>query len=408
MEAIDIRQIYDIDSLEIVHNQSEGYITLASKINGIYSQHHYKSKYLKEHREDLINNKTNVYISQNTFFKPQRRVENIKELNAIFIDIDCYNKNYTKEAVKFFIEKDLNGIIPRPTMLIDSGRGLYYIIKIEPVPSKALPLWYAVQRYIYNHLSEFGADSKALDPTRVLRITGTINSKTNTKVKVIDYEEYTYTLREIQENYLPELKEKKQKSKGRPKKVVSLYNEYSLYHSRFNDLIKICELRGYDMEGCREVTLFLYRYFTCCFMEDEIQALECTLELNKQFTKPLQENEVVKHTKSAEVAYKVKKYKFKNSTLIDWLGITEEEQKHLKSIIGKNEKYKRNNLRRQENRKNENGLTSREQEKQNKINLVKKLYEKGYKQVEISEKLQLTKGRVSQIVKELKLKNQKV
>ncbi|MBY1673546.1 hypothetical protein KWU92_18070 [Clostridioides difficile] len=42
------------------------------------------------------------------------------------------------------------------------------------------------------------------------------------------------------------------------------------------------------------------------------------------------------------------------------------------------------------------------------MKLVKKLYEKGYKQVEISEKLQLTKGRVSQIIKELKLKKQKV
>ncbi|MGS6898332.1 hypothetical protein AB7090_018910, partial [Clostridioides difficile] len=232
--------------------------------------------------------------------------------------------------------------------------------------------------------------------------------KTQTEVKIIDYDGYTYTLKEIQENYLPELKEKKQKSKGRPKKVISLFNEYSLYHARLNDLIKICELRSYDMEGCREVTLFLYRYFTCCFMEDEVQALECTLELNKQFVKPLKENEVVKHTKSAETAYKVKKYKFKNSTLIDLLGITEEEQKYLKSIIGKNEKYIRNNMRRQENRRNENGLTNREQEKQDKIKLVKKLYEKGYKQVEISEKLQLTKGRVSQIIKELKLKKQKV
>ncbi|MCA4989463.1 DNA-binding response regulator, partial [Clostridioides difficile] len=362
MEATAIQQIYDIDSLEIVHNQSEGYITLASKINGIYNQYHYKYNYLKEHREDLINNKTNVYISQNTFFKPQRRVENIKELNAIFIDIDCYNKNYTKEAVKFFIEKDLNGIIPRPTMLIDSGRGLYYVLKIEPVPSKALPLWYAVQRYIYKHLAEFGADSKALDPTRVLRITGTINSKANTKVKVIDYEEYTYTLREIQENYLPELKEKRKKSKGRPKKVVSLFNEYSLYHARFNDLIKVCELRGYSMEGCREITLFLYRYFTCCFMEDEVRALECTLELNKQFTKPLMEYEVVKHTKSAETAYKGKKYKFKNSTLIDLLEITEEEQKYLRTIIGKKEANEREKEAKKLARRNENGLTKKQQE----------------------------------------------
>nr|WP_228846426.1 hypothetical protein [Clostridioides sp. ES-S-0107-01]UDN53021.1 hypothetical protein JJC16_18325 [Clostridioides sp. ES-S-0107-01] len=38
---------------------------------------------------------------------------------------------------------------------------------------------------------------------------------------------------------------------------------------------------------------------------------------------------------------------------MDLLGITEEEQKHLKTIIGKNEKYIRNNIRRQENRRNE-------------------------------------------------------
>lgn len=394
-------EINDINNLEIIHSKSKGYITLASKNEHKFTQWHYKINELEDRYSELIDKKVNVYISQNTFYKPQRRIENIKELNAIFIDIDCYNTNYTKEAVRFFIEKDLNGIIPNPTMLVDSGRGLYYVLKLEPVPSKALPLWYAIQRYIYNQLKEFGADAKALDPTRVLRITGTINSKTSTEVKVVDYEEYTYTLKEIQENYLPELKEKNQKSKGRPKKVVSLFNEYSLYHARLNDLIKICELRSYDMEGCREVTLFLYRYFTCCFMEDEVQALECTLELNKCFVKPLRDNEVVKHTKSAETAYKVKKYKFKNSTLIDLLGITEEEQKYLKSIIGTNEKYIRNNVRRKENRRNENGLTNREQEKQCRISKILELKNKGLNQSEIARDIGISRQAVSKLLKSL-------
>ncbi|MDV9712522.1 DNA-binding response regulator [Clostridioides difficile] len=392
-------EINDINNLEIIHSKSKGYITLASKNEQKFTQWHYKINELEDRYSELIDKKVNVYISHNTFYKPQRRIENIKELNAIFIDIDCYNTDYTKEAVKFFIEKDLNGIIPNPTMLVDSGRGLYYVLKLEPVPSKALPLWYAIQRYIYNQLKEFGADAKALDPTRVLRATGTINSKTQTEVEIIDYDGYTYTLKEIQENYLPELKEKKKKSKGRPKKVVSLFNEYSLYHARLNDLIKICELRSYDMEGCREVTLFLYRYFTCCFMEDEVQALECTLELNKCFVKPLRDNEVVKHTKSAETAYKVKKYKFKNSTLIELLSITEEEQKYLKSIIGTNEKYIRNNMRRQENRRNENGLTNREQEKQDKINLIKQLKENGLNNNQIAKELKINRSTVTKYLK---------
>ncbi|MDK3306583.1 DNA-binding response regulator [Clostridioides difficile] len=392
-------EINDINNLEVIHSKSKGYITLASKNEQKFTQWHYKINELEERYSELIDKKVNVYISHNTFYKPQRRIENIKELNAIFIDIDCYNTDYTKEAVKFFIEKDLNGIIPNPTMLVDSGRGLYYVLKLEPVPSKALPLWYAIQRYIYNQLKEFGADAKALDPTRVLRATGTINSKTQTEVEIIDYDGYTYTLKEIQENYLPELKEKKKKSKGRPKKVVSLFNEYSLYHARLNDLIKICELRSYDMEGCREVTLFLYRYFTCCFMEDEVQALECTLELNKCFVKPLRDNEVVKHTKSAETAYKVKKYKFKNSTLIELLSITEEEQKYLKSIIGTNEKYIRNNMRRQENRRNENGLTKKQQELLDLKKELLKLKEKGLSNRSIAKQLNISESKVRTTLK---------
>ncbi|MEL1047703.1 DNA-binding response regulator [Clostridioides difficile] len=394
-------EINDINNLEIIHSKSKGYITLASKNEQKFTQWHYKINELEDRYSELIDKKVNVYISHNTFFKPQRRIENIKELNAIFIDIDCYNTNYTKEAVRFFIEKDLNGIIPNPTMLVDSGRGLYYVLKLEPVPSKALPLWYAIQRYIYNKLKEFGADAKALDPTRVLRATGTINSKTQTEVKIIDYDGYTYTLKEIQENYLPELKEKKQKSKGRPKRVISLFNEYSLYHARLNDLIKICELRSYDMEGCREVTLFLYRYFTCCFMEDEVQALECTLELNKCFVKPLSDNEVVKHTKSAETAYKVKKYKFKNSTLIDLLGITEEEQKYLKTIIGKKEANEREKEAKKLARRNENGLTNREQEKQYRISKILELKNKGLNQSEIARDIGISRQAVSKLLKSL-------
>ena len=100
----------------------------------------------------------------------------------------------------------------------------------------AMPLWYAVQRYIYNQLKEFGADANALDPTRVLRIAGTVNSKSNSYVEILDMHSYKYRLRDIQEEYLPEITEKKEKKKGRPKKIVSLFNEYSLYPVSYTHL----------------------------------------------------------------------------------------------------------------------------------------------------------------------------
>ena len=48
---------------------------------------------------------------------------------------------------------------------------------------------------------------------------GSINSKTNTEVKIIDEYNCLYDLREIQNKYMSELSEKALKKRGRPKKV---------------------------------------------------------------------------------------------------------------------------------------------------------------------------------------------
>ena len=394
--------------LQNLHKNSKGYITVASKNPG-YKQWHYKSEELIENAEEILNN-INAYVSQNTFYKPQRRIENIKELRAIYIDIDCHNTKYTKEAVKYFLEKDLYGSkIPRPNYLIDSGRGLYYIILIKPVPSMAMPLWYAIQRYLYNELKEFGADANALDPTRVLRVVGTINSKSNSCVEILDMDSYEYSLRDIQKEYLPDISEKREKKKGRPKKVVSLFNEFSLYHARIIDIAKICELREYDVKGHRELILFLYRYFSCCFLSDPEEALDKALELNSMFKEPLTEDEVIRDTKSAERAYEDRKYKYTNAKLIEILGITLDEQKHLKTIISGKEKYRRcadeKKARQRAKRINENGLTKKQQEIEDLNIKIIELKNGGMKNKLISEILSIPLKTLERYITKLRKEN---
>lgn len=388
--------------LEVLHKESKGYITIASK-DPAYKQWHYKSKEIFENPKDILN-EINAYVSQNTFYKPQRRIENIKELRAIYIDIDCHKTKYSKEAVQFFLENDLYGYkIPRPNFLIDSGRGLYYVLLIKPVPSMAMPLWYAVQRYIYNQLKEYGADACALDPTRVLRVVGTVNSKSNSFVEILDMYDYEYTLREIQEGFLPEISEKREKKKGRPKKIVSLFTEYSLYHARVLDITKICELRDYDVKGHRELILFLYRYFTCCFTQDSEEALQKALELNSMFKEPLPVNEVKTDTKSAERAYVEKKYKYTNAKLIKILDITLEEQMHLKTIISGKEKYRRSaeeqKAKKKAKRRNENGLTKKQQEMEDFKNQVEELKSEGLSLRSIAKELNISLGKVQRVLK---------
>lgn len=329
-----------IEYIDTIHGDSKGWITKAEiNKNKEFSQWHYLVGDLM--KQDF--NKENIYISMSTFYKPMRRIETIKEIGSLFIDLDTYNTQFTKTQILMNLEENyFNRLIPIPNLIIDSGRGLTLVWSIEKVPYKALPLWKAVQEYLYSQLKEFGADRKALDVTRILRVPGSINSKSGTRVTILEKYEYKYTLREIQSEFLPDLDENRPKKKGRPKRVVYIHRERSLYQGRILDLVKLCELRNYDVKGQREIILFLYRYYLCYFYEDEKKALEDVLELNKEFIQPLSEKELIRATNSAEKVFKSKdkQYKYKNETLIELLEISEYEQIHMKIIIGK-EEYKR-------------------------------------------------------------------
>ena len=90
------RNIVEVkEHIERLHGDSKGFITLASKNNGNYKQWHYKTEDIENNEEEIIES-INSYISQNTFYRPQRRIENIKELKALYIDLDVYNTKYTK------------------------------------------------------------------------------------------------------------------------------------------------------------------------------------------------------------------------------------------------------------------------------------------------------------------------
>ena len=382
--------------LDTIHSNSNGWITKA-EMNCGYKQWHYKYNDLLE--QDF--SKENVYISINTFYSTFRRLEYLKELKAQFIDLDIYKTGFTKEQIIMQLEADyFNKSIPRPNLIIDSGRGIYLIWLLNSAPSKALPLWKAIEEYLYSVLKSFGADRQALDPTRVLRVPGSINSKSNTTVKIIEQYDYIYDLREIQSEYLPELEERKTKKKGRPGKTVFIHRERSLYYARIQDIIKICELREYDLKGHREIILFLYRYYLCSFLENTHKALEDVLELNREFIYPLSEREVIRATRSAEKVYlsKNKEYKYKNETLIELLEITDFEETYMTTIIS-NKEYKKKKYK--EKLKAEGKVSEKDKISQRRAK-IKDLLAKGLSQKDIYLSLNISKRTCINDIKYLK------
>lgn len=357
------------------HNpqNTSGWITLAKKDPDTkrFRQYHYQPEELASALSDWMGE--DVYYSQNSFYKPQRRVDNIRQLRTLYVDLDVYNMDMTPEWVLGKLEFEVFGqTLPEPNMVIFSGRGLVLIWHIEPIPYQAMPLWRAVETYFVNQLKEVGADTKATDPARIFRLAGSINSKNKAEVKTEYRHDHRYDIHQLQYDYLPELSPKKlaSKKKGRHTKIVRLFNTYTLHLSRARDLAKLVELRHGDVEGFRETILFLYRYWTCCFTDDPDRALEDTLNLNSEFIRPLPEKEVVKATKSAQKAWEAKSdvkaneiaktlgypgagYNVSNSKLIEWLDISPQEQEQLSSIIGAVEKRRRNRIQKEKWRRSQ-------------------------------------------------------
>ena len=374
------------------HKEADGYITLAKKINGKFVQRHYKPEQLAEHLSECMGE--DIFYSQNTFYKPQRRIENIRQLRSLYVDLDCYNLGYSPEWVVGKLKLEyFRQSIPEPNLIIYSGRGLVLVWLIEYAPYKALPLWTAIQNYLLEQLKDVGADSKAIDAARVFRLAGSTNSKNGERVHVEYRHDYRYNIHDIQYDYLPELTPKPKnepKKAGRKKKVVYLFNIRSLNFARIKDITKLVELRDYDVEGYREVILFLYRYWMCCFCNDTEEAYRQTKELNDTFLHPLPEKEIRTATKSAEKAYHARSnkeaneaakkrgypgagYNISNAKLIKWLDITPDEMVHMSTIINPAEKRRRELIRKAEQRREE-GIRTREQRiEDDKANVMKKV-----------------------------------
>ncbi len=343
---------------------ADGWITLARKDPQTrkYTQRHYKPEELAKSLSEWTGE--DVYYSQNTFFKPQRRIDNIRQLRSLYVDMDVYNLNLTPEWVLGKLELEyFRQVMPEPNMVIFSGRGLVLVWNIEPVPYMAMPLWRSIENYLLSTLEELGADMKASDPARIFRLAGTINSKSQNTVTAHYRHGYRYDIHELQYDYLPELTPQPQakKKRGRKPKIIRLFNTYTLHLVRARDIAKLVRLRDGNVRNHREYICFLYRYFTCCYTNDPEQALEDTLSLNSEFTEPLPHREVITATKSAEKAWNAKSdakanelaksmgypgagYLLTNKKIIDWLQITPEEQQEMETIIGAGEKRRRKKL----------------------------------------------------------------
>lgn len=352
-----------------------------------------------------------TWISQNEFYRPNRRIVSLWRLTACFVDLDTYN---VERLGKLPISSQVSQLlrycdeagIPEPSLIVFSGRGLQakWILS-SPVPARALPRWQATQNELCRRLDSFGADVNARDASRVLRVVDTVNSKSQTVACVVhwartptngasllDNGAMGYDFEILSASVLPLLREvlierdaerelQRQKwklektqrdanhlgltvlsgGKDRKKPAYPNLNQFvrsQLAWDRIGDIRKLAELRGYA-NGFPAKKRNLPLFLCACFLADAqlAQDIESELvELAQEFA-PTWSIAAVRDCASgayerACASFRGEKvefegrevdprYRWTNSTLIQRLGITAEEERAMVTIISKGEKRQR-------------------------------------------------------------------
>lgn len=365
---------------------------------------------------------SDAYIAQNHFFKPDRKVIHCWRLTSMYVDLDTYKLatlyEQPAEALvdRLLLTCDDKGI-PPPSAVVFSGRGLQAKWVLEdPLPQSALPRWQALQNELASRLQGMGADVKALDAARVLRLVGTVSSRSGERVRVVHLQRTpvlggalgehgvsTYPFEVLFDNVMPisrlqlqaqrrdweaqvavaadqrEIDARRRQAR-RPALVVvdggiSKPNARTLIPSqlawdRLRDLRKLAEMRGFQdglPSGQRNTFVFL----GACFLAGALVAPAFRTEVHalaKEFAPQWSEGELRSCLTSVQarldaaalgetVEYEGEqvdpRYRFSNSTLVDWLGITGEEMPFMRTIITADERRRRDRERKEAQRREE-------------------------------------------------------
>lgn len=348
----------------------------------------------------LLNPRVDTWISQATFTKRDRRAVNVRDIGLFFVDLDTYKTEHLKgfspeqQAEKLCTFCRAEGL-PEPSIVLFSGRGLQAKwLLTSPQSRLKIPVWNEAQKALVLLLEAFAADANSRDVSRVLRLDRTVNTKSGLICRVVHvtggnekclarYEfselseilikrgdELRETIRRTGREYVGGKRadgrlitlEPLSKLPGNPQAVRQWQD---LAWKRLNDIRTIWAVRGGVREGFREVTLFWQLNFLMLAQPVKIQSLYHEAAALAREISPdafyrksdlsTLYRKAQEYQSGAQVVFQGRRYPTfytpQNNTLLEIFRVTMDEERHLTTIISRQEKYRRNNERREAKRR---------------------------------------------------------
>ena len=322
------------------------------------------------------------YIAPNGFtWKAGRTSGNVAELSSFYVDLDYYKVEQYKAlgvADLAALVLDDNPWLPMPTVIVDSGTGCWFVWSFKrplPINPKTenvpfLPTWQTTQDYLVSMLSRYGADPACSDAARVMRLPGTVNSKTKRTSEAWETGtryEFNVIRAKVSEEYHKANPKRQLTPDTRPKHVTKgktsfLFNWHTLAYARMQDFYRLAELRGGRLTDNRRMAIYAYAVEAAHYCRSETalraqvdQFINDCIAAPQKYGKSTNYREVVRRfsnrlaLQNAGVsAYQIaldgilerKDNLYNHSTryLLRVLDITPEEQGKMKVCIGADEK----------------------------------------------------------------------
>jgi len=231
----------------------------------------------------FLRTENDIYMSVASF-NGWRRIALLKELHTLYVDID--NPRLTMQQA---LEACDDMMIPKPNIAVESGGGVHLYWLIVPEQRGRLGLWQLVQNSLIKKLAEIGSDRVAKDCTRVLRLSGTTNSKRNATCMGYALHPNRYDLTDLAFEVVDRDENRKKATVtdiAARKKTVHKNLTGSIYarwHLVYQDLLTIAEYHGSIPKGHRDQWCFLQAVALSWFTHPE--GLESEIRHNmKRYT----------------------------------------------------------------------------------------------------------------------------
>lgn len=408
---------------------SGGYFSLLTSLEGGRKVQHSYPTLKMPVVLSLIDANRDTWISQAEFWSSLRRVVNVKSIGLAFLDIDFYREDVEwgrgrtpERAAEDFVGLCDDFGIPRPSLIIYSGRGLQ--VKwffVTALPRMAMPRWNAVEKVLVEKFAFCGADPLARDSARVLRLVQTVNTKSKQVCRPIwvntdennqpvryDFEYFAECVLPIPRSVVRQHVEiARQTAKTLRSSVSRGLTIETLNWNRVEDLRTIVRLRSGMPEGLRMQMLFYMLNFLALSHQVTpttfyYEAAAIASEIDPTWTMRSAELKTVYAKMKDYLAGKTVEFNGRtypalytptNDTLINVFGITSEEQKELKTIIDGTE-----HRRRQMVAIRQSGVMSRYEYKaaaEEKRRKAIELFNKGMRRADIAKELGVNRATIT-------------